>query len=551
MLYQLSYIPKGPAGQREGLYAPGFPPVKDKVCLPKPTKVAISLLASIGEGPMAVLPRLIALLSAVTLLAGCGGGSAPPTLGGAQAASNGGHAAEQISFIIPVAAAAGSSRRRNTLPSSTQSVVLAFSGPYGAALVPAVAPVTINTNTCTTISTGLQCTTTANLPVGSVVGSVAAYAGASGTGALLALGTFTLTVAPGATAAVTLTTSSNYEMFSGNSLSATLAVDHVADTFTVNTTNVTGGPVTLSGTIVPLANGDIKGTITNNGGSAADPIGDIVLFRELPNGAVMLEDSGNASPPSPWDGSTSTGGAGLGVANPSCATASGGFPIDLISLSGNGFTAAGSSPSQASIVGTATLTSTTLVGSGIAYDINGNSQGATTSGTISCSGNIYVPSSNNEPTLGFNNLGVIVGANGNGSNNLNPSVVGVAGFVNPASVSIPALISVSYDGFVVSGNGGTSNSTVQPFTATPISTGLQFCPYTDILNNVPATGTNCLTITVVSQPYPGLLYASLSNGKVAVLSVAQISGKYAIFGLADVGTNTTSGVAGNFVLFQH
>ena len=113
------------------------------------------------------------------------------------------------------------------------------------------------------------------------------------------------------------------------------------------------------------------------------------------------------------------------------------------------------------------------------------------------------------------------------------------------------MISVSYDGFVVSGNGGTSNSTVQPFTATPLSTGLQFCPYTDILNNVPATGSNCLTITFVSQPYPGLLYASLSNGKVAVLSVAQISGKYAIFGLADAGTNTTPGVAGNFVLFQH
>ncbi len=502
---------------------------------------------------MAVLPRLIALLSAVALLAGCGGGSAPPTPGGAQAASNGGHTAEQLSFIIPVAAAKGSSRHRNTLPTSTQSVVLAFSGPYGAALAPAVAPVTINTSTCTAVSTGLQCTTTANLPNGSVVGSVAAFAGASGTGALLALGTFTLTVAPGATAAVTLTTASNYELFSGNSLSATLSVDHVADTFTVNTTNVTGGPVTLSGTIVPLANGDIKGTITNNGGSSADPIGDIVLFRELPNGAVMLEDSGNASPPSPWDGSTSTGGAGLGVANPSCATASGAFPINLISLTGNGFTAAGSSPSQALIVGTATLTSTTLVGSGTAYDINGNSQGSTTSGTVTCSANVYAPpvGSTNQPTLGFNNLGVVVGANGGGGGGTGQSVVGVAGFANSASVSIPALISASYDGFVVSGNGGTSNSTVQPFTATPISTGLQFCPYTDILNNVPATGTNCLTITIVSQPYPGVLFATLSNGKVAVFSVAEISGKYAIFGVADVGTNTTSGVAGNFVLFQH
>ena len=209
----------------------------------------------------------------------------------------------------------------------------------------------------------------------------------------------------------------------------------------MNTTTATGGPVTLSGTIAPLANGDIKGTITNNGGSAADPIGDILLFRELPNGAVMLEDSHNTSPPSPWDGSSSTGGAGLGVANPSCATASGAFPIDLISFSGNCFTAAGSTPSQASIVGTATLTSTTLVGSGTAYDINGNSQGTTTSGTITCSGNIYVPPGFEriKPTLGFNNLGVIVGANGNGSNDSNPIVVGVMGFAQSGERQYPCI----------------------------------------------------------------------------------------------------------------
>ena len=115
---------------------------------------------------MAVLPRLVVALSAIVLLAGCGGGSAPPTGSAAQGAPSGGRTPEQISFIIPTAASSGSSRHRNTLPSSTQSVMLAFSGPYGAALVPAVAPVTINTSTCTPVSTGLQCTTTANLPNG-------------------------------------------------------------------------------------------------------------------------------------------------------------------------------------------------------------------------------------------------------------------------------------------------------------------------------------------------------------------------------------------------
>jgi hypothetical protein len=80
---------------------------------------------------------------------------------------------------------------------------------------------------------------------------------------------------------------------------------------------------------------------------------------------------------------------------------------------------------------------------------------------------------------------------------------------------------------------------------------LQFCPYTDVLNNVPATGTSCVTITFVSQPYPGVVYGTISNGSSAVMTVAQVSGKYAILGISDLGTSTTPGVAGNFVLFQH
>jgi hypothetical protein len=35
------------------------------------------------------------------------------------------------------------------------------------------------------------------------------------------------------------------------------------------------------------------------------------------------------------------------------------------------------------------------------------------------------------------------------------------------------------------------------------------------------------------------------------MTVAQVSGKYAILGISDLGTSTTPGVAGNFVLFQH
>lgn len=500
---------------------------------------------------MAVVARLVAALSAIVLLAGCGGGGAPPTAGAAAGASSSGRLPAQISFIIPNEASSSSSRHRNTLPASTQSVVLTFTGPYGAVLVPAVAAVTINTSTCTTVSTGLQCTTTAMLPFGSVIGSVAAYAGANGAGALLALGTLTLNVTTGATAAVTLTTVSNYQVLGGDALSTTLSVDHIADTFTVNTTTSSNVPVTLTGTIAPLANGDIKATITNNGGSSTDPVGDVILFRELPNGAVIIEDSDIVSPASPWDGSSSTGGAAFGVANPICASASGAFPINLVSVSGDSFTAAGSNPSQALIVGTATLTSTTLSGTGTSYDINGNSQGTTTSGTVTCSANVYIPpaGSMTQPTLAFNNLGVIVGANNNGGGS-NPSVVGLFGFANPASANLPALEAASYDGFVVSGNGG-SNATVQPFTATPISTGLQFCPYTDVLNNVAASGTSCVTITFVSQPYPGVVYGTVSNGSVAVLTVALVNGKYAILGLGDGSTSTTPGAAGNFVLFQH
>lgn len=502
---------------------------------------------------MAIVTRLVAAFSAIVLLAGCGGGSAPPTAGSAAGSSSGGRLPTQLSFIIPTAASSTASRRRNTLPSTTQSVVLTFTGSYGTALVPAVAAVTINTSTCTTVSTGLQCTTTANLPFGPVVGSVAAFAGANGAGALLALGTLTLNVATGATAAVTLTTASNYQVLSQNQLSATLSIDHAADTFTVNTTTGTGAAETLSGTIVPLANGDLQATVTNNGGSSGDPVGDVILLRELPNGVAIIEDSGTVAPASPWSGLSSTGGAALGVATPACATASGTFPIDLVSIAGSSFTAAGSSASQALIVGGATLTPTTLVGSGTAYDINGNSQGTTASGTVTCSGgNVYVPpvGSTTQPTLAFNNLGVIIGANGNGSNNSNPQVIGEMGFANPVSANIAALSAASYDGFVTSGNGG-SNPTVQPATASMSATGLQLCSYTDVLNNVAATGTNCVTITFVSQPYPGVLYGSVSNGSVVVVTVAPVSGKYAIFGVVDASTSTTPGAAGNLVLFQH
>jgi hypothetical protein len=92
---------------------------------------------------------------------------------------------------------------------------------------------------------------------------------------------------------------------------------------------------------------------------------------------------------------------------------------------------------------------------------------------------------------------------------------------------------------------------VQPITATPTATGLQLCPYTDVLNNVPATGTACVTMTFVSQPYPGVLYATISNGTVAVLTVGTVSGKFAIMGIDDTGSSTTPGAAGNLVLFQH
>ena len=501
---------------------------------------------------MAVQSRLAAAFAALVLLAGCGGGggATPPAGSSAGGASLGGRTPTKISFVIP-SASHTSSRRRNTLPSSTQSVVLTFTGPYGSALTSAVAPVVINTSSCTTVSTGLQCTTTADLPLGAVVGSVAAYAGASGAGALLALGTLTLNVAAGTTAAVTLTTASNYQLLAGNSLSATLSIDHVANTFTVNTTTGTGAAEIFSGTIAPLPNGDIEATVTNNGGSSAEPVGDIILVRELPDGAIMLEDSQTVSPPSPWDGSTTTGGAGFGVANAACASTAGTFPIDLVSISGQSFTPAGTNASQALIVGSAQLTSTTLVGGGTAYDINGNSLGSTTSGTVTCSGNVYAPpgGSQNQPTLAFNNLGVIVGANGNSGGGSSSDVIGVVGFANPASVSLATLASLSYDGFLVTGNGSGTNA--EPLNATPAGGGLQLCPYTDILNNVVATGSTCVTLTLTSQPYPGVVYGTVSSGDVVVLTVAQVNGKYALLGIADVGSSTSAGTAGNFILFQH
>ena len=503
--------------------------------------------------------QVIAALLVGSLLAGCGGGasgsgsgrivSVPPVL-----PQGGSKAPAKISLTIP-ASAAPSAKRRSTIPSTTQSVVLNFSGPNGAALSPTVAPVIINVTACSPFSGGYQCSTTVTLPFGTVIVSIAAYAGTNGTGALLALGTLTLTVSTtgSTTADAVLTTASNYGAFGGNTTLSNINIDHVADTFTVNE-SVNGSAGTINGTITPLSNGDVMATVTSGMGAASGiAVGDIVLIRELANGAIVIEDSGIVSPPSPWTGATGGSDAGIafGIANAACASGSVQFNFDAVSVSGPGFVSSGASATPAYFVGSGTGSATTLTGAASGYDINGNDLGSQNSGTLTCSNDAYYPpvaDAATEPALAFNSLGVFLGLSGNGTDST-PGEIGIMGFANPQTVNTAQVLAQSYDGFITVGG---SMSSAEPFTATPLGGGLQVCPYTDIVNNVPATGLNCFAFTLTGQPSPGILTGtSPANGATVIVSVGQINGKYVLLGLANSATSTTPGFAGNFVLFQH
>jgi hypothetical protein len=504
--------------------------------------------------------RSVTAVAVLALLAGCGGAGSSGSGAVPKAASSSQTAKAAISLTIPLSGTSATRRGtaaprgRETIPAATQSIVLTFSGLYGAALTPAVPPVTIDASTCSTVSSGLQCSTSVTLPYGSVVASIAAYAGANGTGTLLAAGTGTITVASGVSASFTLSTTSTYTIISNDNI-GTLAIDHAGQTFTVS--NATSANTSFSGTFTQLGNGDLEATIANNADDSNVTVGDTILLRESANGAVMVEDSGTTSPTSPWTGDSTTGGGGFGIANAACATAQATIPFALASISGNSFVASGSSASQALITGSVDASPTTITGTANAYDINDNSLGAMSPGTLACQSNgVYEPSGSTTGgplAIAFNLFGVVAALDGN--NGGAQSVEANIGFANLTSASLSALEAGSFDGFLVNGNDSTQS--IQPISATGSASGLSLCPYTDVLNDVPSSGANCVTATFTSQPLPGVILGTASGaeitggGSVFVAVVGELNGKALIVGIGDNGTNTSPGQAGNFVLFQH
>jgi len=471
------------------------------------------------------------------MLVSCGGGGGagglvPPGSPRAQT----GKAA--ISFFVPATASSGA-KRRNVVPASTQSIVVAATTPSGSALTPAVAPLVTNVadSNCSSVSGGLSCTVNIDVPQTTVLFSVASYGGQNGTGALLSAGQTTTTISGASNAvSITLSGTSTYVFNNLEGQLGNVAFDHVNDVFTVSLVGVTGS---ASGTLTPLANGDVELTITSS--SAQNfTVGSVAYFRELANAAVIFGSPGTSAPMA--SGAGTGGDFGLGTVLQACPTGNTTSEFNYTSVGGPQFTT-GESPSQAFIEGTSTVSSAGFSASGTAYSITGASLGSTnTGGSATCSGGVF---SGSQTEVAFDNLGVLVSANGGNSAD-NSDTSGGAGFFNPVTVSISDVANQTYDGFTGGWSQGSSPTTSEaPFTATPGgSNSLQICAYTNFVSNVVAT-TDCFTVVLTSQPFPGEILGT-SQGSPFVASVAQINGKYIIFGL-----NAGASTEGNFELIEH
>jgi hypothetical protein len=485
----------------------------------------------------------LAALGAAFALASCGGGG-----GGALPSGPTAHgAAAALTFFIPAPSSPAAHQRRPAyLPSTTQSIVVTVTNADGTPLSPPIAPIVTNVGptspACSSAGGGLQCTVNVNVPQGALLFFVAAYAGANGGGAVLSSGSTTSTIGTGPNSvAVTL---SNVAQYVGSNVTGQSAqivsIDHEANTF--STSNVDGSGAS-SGTFTTLPNGDLKATITAS--TNGTPIGAIAYVKENAGGAASYIATNSASPNA--DGSATGGDFGNLVALSPCLT-SGSFPINIVTVAGPSWSSAPAS-NQAYAYGTVTITSGELVASGNSFTISGTALSSSPSSPVSCQNGVWGGGANSSAM--FDPQGAVVVADGT-SNGSSPNQTGNLGFRAPsAPLSLSDIAAQSYEAFS-GGSTTVSGSTVvyeTPFSASPSGSGsLTACPYTNFEADTVSTA-NCSTVTLTSQPFPGLILgtATDSSGSSQFAAAAgQVNGKYVLY----VFSVSTGGQPLNLTLMQ-
>ena len=492
--------------------------------------------------------RLAGLFASLLALSACGGGGAEGTPVPSHPSGAVGPAA--FTFTIPSSAAAAraalKNRKPNTVPISTQSIVVTAMNPNGTPLNPPAQTI-IDASACTPITGGLQCAGTIDVPLDTpLLFSIVAYTAANGGGSPLASGDLTTTgIVAGSQLTVSLGTAASYAAMGLGGGIGIVTIDHASNILT--TANVSNGQGVTADLTATLPNGFEKFTVA----SATDgsTIGSIAYAKESPIGALIFAGAGT-SPGA--DGSATTTDADMGAGAGTllqCTLPSETIPVNVASILGAGYTLASG---VAYTSGSATIsggTTPTIAFTGSNYLLSGataSSAGGTQSG---CVNGVVGTGATGDVALGLE--GVIIVTNGGNSNPSTDDHVGSIGFIAPSSpYSLAALSAVTYD--AISGGQSLVNGMLfkheQPLVLTPSGANtLLGCGYTTFESNVVGT-TNCSTVTFTSQPLPGLITGTaVTGGQTAnfIGSVGIVNGKYMI-SVVSVGT---SGV--NLVLMQH
>ena len=496
----------------------------------------------------ASLRLLCGLFIGILSLSACGGG------GGSSSAIPAGttkSAPGTAALSVFVPNGASSSARRRNLPSGTQSVeiVVANESGTGTPIAPTIANVSATAPGCSSVSGGISCTIDVSIPYGSYLFAVVAYTGQNASGTAIAWGETAATISASGSNAVSITTSSVIVYFTmsldGDISLAT--IDHSANTLAVADTS---SGTSVDGNISYLPNGDVKIVVTSSTDGQTAP-GDIVYARELPGVTLVFFNTGTSTPPAA--GYVASGADwGVGTALTPCPTTAASYEASVAAVEGPQFQVSPNFNTAAAFQnGTVTISlsegSALLAFSGYSYLLGGGQSSSQMGNTGPCSGGIFAANTgtNGSGQIAYDTQGVVVGAN-KGASGSTGVTNGFMGFTvqSGSTIDLAALTSGTYDGFL--GYYNVTESIVKggsAITATPGgSNTLNWCVYTNFeAGTVNVTG--CQTVTLSSQPQPGIILGSIGTNP-AVFDVAQISGKYVIFGVESV-----SGV--NFVLIEH
>jgi hypothetical protein len=496
---------------------------------------------------MAASSRLLCgLFIGILSLSACGGGGGGTSAAAPAVVPQAKQRAATLTVFVPNASSSGSSTRRRDLPSSTQSVEVVVASASGAALNPPVAPIIQNISAtsagCSAVSGGISCVINASVPFGSLLFAVVAYTGQNATGNPIAWGYTVATIGASGSNAVSITTSSVIVYFTmnldGNITLAT--IDHNANTLAA--ANTSSGTST-NGAITYLPNGDVK-IVVSASTDPNTPVGTVFYARELPGVALTFFSTGTSTPPANAE-ITSGADWGVGTELTACPTAAASYEVSVAAVEGPGYQLGSNLTTGAAFQnGTAAIAvsgTTNLNFDGTSYTINGTAGQSQMGMAGPCSGGIFAATtgSSSSGELAFDTQGVIVGASsgaGGTSTSLNNGEMGFT-VQSGSTIDLSALTSGTYDGFIGGYNVLSPSDIEKEGSAAQLVPGgsntLLSCNYSAFEAGT-VDSSSCATVTFGAQPFPGIVLATFTQGSSsvsAVFSIAQLSGKYVLFGV--------------------